>query len=70
MFTLEQSLAVFGDLYREVTGRISSAHVLKADRDRAREQHHPPEQEPASGPVSASARTLPGVPTLAASWPR
>ncbi len=36
MFTLEQSLAVFGDLYRQATGRISSAQVLKGDQDRAR----------------------------------
>ena len=28
-FTLEQSLAIFGDLYREVTGGISSAPVLE-----------------------------------------
>lgn len=36
MFTLEQSLAIFGDLYREVTGRISSALVLKRDQDQSR----------------------------------
>jgi hypothetical protein len=38
MFTLEQSLAVFGDLYREVTGRISSAPVFELNRDATREQ--------------------------------
>ena len=36
-FTLEQSLAVFGDLYREVTGRISSALVLKHEQDQTEE---------------------------------
>ncbi|MGO9029143.1 MAG: GT4 family glycosyltransferase PelF [Acidimicrobiales bacterium] len=38
MFTLEQSLAIFGDLYREVTGRITSAPVLERDQDRSRQQ--------------------------------
>jgi hypothetical protein len=37
-FTLEQSLAIFGDLYREVTGRISSALVLKHEQDEADEE--------------------------------
>ncbi len=36
LFTLEQSLAIFGDLYREVTGRIASAHVLKHEQDLSR----------------------------------
>ena len=39
MFTLEQSLAIFGDLYREVTGRITSAPVLER-QERARESEH------------------------------
>ncbi len=34
LFTLEQSLAIFGDLYREVTGMITSAPVLERDRNR------------------------------------
>lgn len=35
MFTLEQSLAVFSDLYREATGRMASAQVLRNDQERA-----------------------------------
>jgi polysaccharide biosynthesis protein PelF len=35
MFTLEQSLALFGDVYREATGRIASAQVIKSDFDQA-----------------------------------
>jgi glycosyltransferase involved in cell wall biosynthesis len=50
MFTLEQSLAIFGDLYREVTGRISSALVLKRDQDQKRRdrgaQVAPPSRRP------------------------
>ncbi len=36
-FTLDQSLAVFGDLYREVTGNISSAPVLERNQVRTEE---------------------------------
>ncbi len=39
MFTLEQSLAVFADLYREATGKVSSATVLRADRVGARQKY-------------------------------
>jgi glycosyltransferase involved in cell wall biosynthesis len=47
LFTLEQSLAIFGDLYREVTGRIASAHVLKHEQDlrRAGQGARPPHRE-------------------------
>lgn len=38
MFTLEQSLAIFGDVYREVTGRISSAPVFEQHRVSSGEQ--------------------------------
>lgn len=37
-FTLEQSLAVFGDLYREVTGDMSSAPVLERHQATTDEQ--------------------------------
>jgi glycosyltransferase involved in cell wall biosynthesis len=37
-FTLEQSLALFGDLYREVTGDISSAPVLERHQARTDEE--------------------------------
>jgi len=57
MFTLEQSLAIFGDLYREVTGRISSALVLERDQDQSRRERD------AQGPPPI--RGL-GVPELAA----
>jgi hypothetical protein len=57
MFTLEQSLAIFGDLYREVTGRISSALVLERDQDQSRRERD------AQGP--APIRRL-GFPELAA----
>jgi glycosyltransferase involved in cell wall biosynthesis len=56
MFTLEQSLAVFSDLYREVTGRISSAHVLKADRDRVWEL---PGGTDVAPPAERTAKTRP-----------
>ena len=50
MFTLEQSLAIFGDLYREVTGRISSALVLERDQDQSRRERDarvpPPSRRP------------------------
>jgi hypothetical protein len=36
LFTLEQSLTIFGDLYREVTSRIPTAHVLKHEQDLSR----------------------------------
>jgi glycosyltransferase involved in cell wall biosynthesis len=36
-FTLDHSLAVFGDLYREVTGNISSAPVLERNQARTEE---------------------------------
>jgi glycosyltransferase involved in cell wall biosynthesis len=36
-FTLDQSLAVFGDLYREVTGNISSAPILERNQVRTEE---------------------------------
>ncbi len=36
-FTLDHSLAVFGDLYREVTGNISSAPVLERNQYRTEE---------------------------------
>jgi len=36
-FTLDQSLAVFGDLYREVTGSISTAPVLERNQVRTEE---------------------------------
>ncbi len=35
MFTLEQSLALFGDVYREATGQMASAQVIKSDYDQA-----------------------------------
>jgi len=37
-FTLEQSLVLFGDLYREVTGGLSSAPVLERHQNRNEEQ--------------------------------
>jgi len=36
-FTLDQSLAVFGDLYREVTGNITSAPILERNQVRTEE---------------------------------
>ncbi len=36
LFTLEQSLAIFGDLYREVTGRVTTAHVVRHEQDLSR----------------------------------
>ncbi len=34
MFTVEQSLAVFGDLYRDVTGRVASAQLVQHEQER------------------------------------
>jgi hypothetical protein len=63
MFTLEQSLAIFSDLYREVTGQMASAPVL----DHAR-SHGVPQ---AADPVLVDADPRPGAtdeapPTVAA----
>jgi len=38
--SVEQSLAIFGDLYREVTGRITSAPVLERQSAHGRERAH------------------------------
>ena len=48
-FTLEQSLAIFGDLYREVTGRISSALVLKHEQDQSTREQDAPVTSPNRG---------------------
>jgi glycosyltransferase involved in cell wall biosynthesis len=67
MFTLEQSLAVFGDLYRQATGRISSAHVLKGDQDRARRDLDGLHLVPGVAPLSDSVADR--IPELALSQP-